>query len=70
MIKLFLILVQITFIKQKSLSASVLCMSKLQSLINDMSDFFAELDTFQMLEEYFLPILCALEYMATDMIHF
>lgn len=45
-------------------------MSKLQSLINDMSDFFAELDTFQMLEEYFLPILCALEYMATDMIHF
>lgn len=39
-------------------------MSELYSFVVNMSDFFAELDTFQILEEYFLRILRSLEYMA------
>lgn len=50
-IKLFVILIQITLIKQKSLSASGLCWNATYLM---MSDFFAESDNNFQIEENFL----------------
>lgn len=53
-IKLFLILTQIIFIKLKPLSASSLCVSEFHSLSNDVNDRLAEVDNgIQIPEEYF-----------------
>lgn len=57
-VKLFLILIQIIFLKQ--FSDLALCTSVLFSIANALSDFVELDDYFQMLEKYFLCFLSAI----------